>query len=136
MHIKTERFTKGCFHLIQSAPEILKDGLCPAMLFPSKACECKDFSLRFILHVCSSFNKRFSSTVTRRCLPALEKIQGGVVVVGNQTTFVDGNTSVNATDLLEASKSVLVTETLTVAQNTRPNLGLLQNIKKIKHKHK
>lgn len=79
--------------------------------FPAKLVSGKDFSLGLLLHVCSSFNKRLSSTVTRRCLPALEKIKGGVVVVGNETTFVDGNNRVNASDLLEASKSVLVTET-------------------------
>lgn len=27
--------------MIQSGPEILRDGLCPAMLMPSKACKCK-----------------------------------------------------------------------------------------------
>ncbi|XP_004538950.1 choline transporter-like protein 2 isoform X2 [Maylandia zebra] len=63
-----------------SPPEILKDGLCPAMLMPSKA-------------------------FTRRCLPALATLKGGVVVVGNETTFDDGNSgTVNASDVLEASK--------------------------------
>ncbi|XP_037545636.1 choline transporter-like protein 2 [Nematolebias whitei] len=73
------RYCKEGVDFSKSAPDILKDGLCPAMLFPSKA-------------------------FTRRCLPALEKIKGGVVVVGNETTFVDGNNRVNASDLLEASK--------------------------------
>uniref|UniRef100_A0A8C6L605 Choline transporter-like protein n=1 Tax=Nothobranchius furzeri TaxID=105023 RepID=A0A8C6L605_NOTFU len=59
---------------------ILRDGLCPAMLLPSKA-------------------------FTRRCLPALGRMKGGVVVVGNETTFVDDdNNRVNATELLDASK--------------------------------
>ncbi|XP_024861851.1 choline transporter-like protein 2 isoform X1 [Kryptolebias marmoratus] len=63
-----------------STPEILRDDLCPAMLFPSKA-------------------------FTRRCLPALEKRKGGVIVVGNVTTFTDDdNNKINASDLLEASK--------------------------------
>ncbi|KAF7216445.1 choline transporter-like protein 2 isoform X2 [Nothobranchius furzeri] len=63
-----------------SPPEILRDGLCPAMLLPSKA-------------------------FTRRCLPALGRMKGGVVVVGNETTFVDDdNNRVNATELLDASK--------------------------------
>ncbi|CAN9509853.1 unnamed protein product [Ophioblennius macclurei] len=63
-----------------SPPELLKDGLCPAMLMPSKA-------------------------FTRRCLPALGTMKGGVVVVGNETSFDDGQgVSINASDVLEASK--------------------------------
>uniref|UniRef100_A0A671SUQ0 Choline transporter-like protein n=1 Tax=Sinocyclocheilus anshuiensis TaxID=1608454 RepID=A0A671SUQ0_9TELE len=44
--------------------------------------------------------------LTRRCLPALETLKGGVVVVGNETTFRDdyAGENINATDLLEASK--------------------------------
>ncbi|KAM7393746.1 hypothetical protein PAMP_020595 [Pampus punctatissimus] len=62
-----------------SVPEILRDGLCPAMLMPSKA-------------------------FTRRCLPALST-KKGVVVVGNQTILDDGEgVKVNATKVLEASK--------------------------------
>uniref|UniRef100_A0A674NXT4 Choline transporter-like protein 2 n=1 Tax=Takifugu rubripes TaxID=31033 RepID=A0A674NXT4_TAKRU len=60
--------------------KILKEGLCPAMLMPSKA-------------------------FTRRCLPALGTMKGGVVVVGNETVFDAGEgTNVNASDILEASK--------------------------------
>lgn len=45
------------------------------------------------------------STVTRRCLPALGTLKGGVVVVGNETTFDAGQGyNINATDVLEASK--------------------------------
>ncbi|XP_078120604.1 choline transporter-like protein 2 isoform X2 [Sander vitreus] len=75
-----------------SPPEILKDGLCPAILMPSKA-------------------------FTRRCLPALGTLKGGVVVVGNETTFNDGEgSSINATDVLEASKkSNVVVEARQVA---------------------
>uniref|UniRef100_A0A3Q3RWR3 Choline transporter-like protein 2 n=1 Tax=Mastacembelus armatus TaxID=205130 RepID=A0A3Q3RWR3_9TELE len=75
-----------------SSPEILRDGLCPAMLMPSKA-------------------------FTRRCLPALGTRKGGVVVVGNETTFDDGQgVSINATDVLEASKkSNVVVEARQVA---------------------
>ncbi|XP_056265668.1 choline transporter-like protein 2 isoform X3 [Pseudoliparis swirei] len=63
-----------------SPPEILSEGSCPAMLMPSKA-------------------------FTRRCLPALGTMKGGVVVVGNETTFDAGQGyNVNATDVLEASK--------------------------------
>uniref|UniRef100_A0A3B5LW13 Choline transporter-like protein n=1 Tax=Xiphophorus couchianus TaxID=32473 RepID=A0A3B5LW13_9TELE len=71
---------------------ILRDALCPAMLLPSKA-------------------------FTRRCLPALGKLSGGVVVVGNETSFFDDNNNrVNATDLLEASKkSNIVLEARQVA---------------------
>uniref|UniRef100_A0A665W1B3 Choline transporter-like protein 2 n=1 Tax=Echeneis naucrates TaxID=173247 RepID=A0A665W1B3_ECHNA len=75
-----------------SPPEILRDGLCPAMLMPSKA-------------------------FTRRCLPALGTMKGGVVVVGNETMFDTGEGSnVNATDVLEASKkSNVVVEARQVA---------------------
>ncbi|XP_054896790.1 choline transporter-like protein 2 isoform X3 [Poeciliopsis prolifica] len=75
-----------------SPPEILRDGLCPGMLVPSKA-------------------------FTRRCLPALGKLSGGMVVVGNETSFVDDNNNrVNATDLLEAAKkSNIVLEARQVA---------------------
>uniref|UniRef100_A0A8D3C627 Choline transporter-like protein 2 n=1 Tax=Scophthalmus maximus TaxID=52904 RepID=A0A8D3C627_SCOMX len=68
------------FYFTQSPPEILRDGLCPALLMPSKA-------------------------FTRRCLPALGTMKGGVVVVGNETTFDSGQgVNINATDVLEASK--------------------------------
>uniref|UniRef100_A0A8C4H1X7 Choline transporter-like protein n=1 Tax=Dicentrarchus labrax TaxID=13489 RepID=A0A8C4H1X7_DICLA len=75
-----------------STPEILRDSLCPAMLMPSKP-------------------------FTRRCLPALGTMKGGVVVVGNETTFDGGEgTAVNATDVLEASKkSNVVVEARQVA---------------------
>ncbi|XP_057194202.1 choline transporter-like protein 2 isoform X2 [Triplophysa rosa] len=74
-----------------NAPQVLKDGLCPSMLTPSKA-------------------------FTRRCLPALETLKGGVVVIGNKTTFTDDGENVNATDLLEASKkSNVVVEARAVA---------------------
>lgn len=117
--------------MIQSPPELLRDGLCPAMLMPSKACKWE---------ACSSSPKRTSfsatlraavsvgccfcvkpkqrdingssppSTVTRRCLPALGTMKGGVVVVGNETSFDDGKgVNVSATDVLEASKWVLFT---------------------------
>ncbi|XP_016523038.1 choline transporter-like protein 2 [Poecilia formosa] len=87
------RFCKeGTDFTALSPPEILRDALCPAMLLPSKA-------------------------FTRRCLPALGKLSGGVVVVGNETSFLDDeNNRVNATDLLEASKkSNVVVEARQVA---------------------
>ncbi|XP_008315866.1 choline transporter-like protein 2 isoform X2 [Cynoglossus semilaevis] len=63
-----------------SPPEILRDSLCPAMLMPSKV-------------------------FTRRCLPALGTMKGGVVVVGNETIIDSGEgVSINASDVLEASK--------------------------------
>ncbi|CAB1344512.1 unnamed protein product [Coregonus sp. 'balchen'] len=63
-----------------SAPEILRDGLCPSMLMSSKP-------------------------FTRRCLPALRTMKGGVVVVGNETIFDNGEgENVNATDFLDAAK--------------------------------
>uniref|UniRef100_A0A672S9U3 Choline transporter-like protein n=1 Tax=Sinocyclocheilus grahami TaxID=75366 RepID=A0A672S9U3_SINGR len=46
-----------------------------------------------------------TKVITRRCLPALETLKGGVVVVDNKTTFTDDlGQNINATDLLEASK--------------------------------
>uniref|UniRef100_A0A8C7VJK4 Choline transporter-like protein 2 n=1 Tax=Oncorhynchus mykiss TaxID=8022 RepID=A0A8C7VJK4_ONCMY len=75
-----------------SAPEILRDGLCPSMLMSSKP-------------------------FTRRCLPALSTMKGGVVVVGNETIFDNGEgEKVNATDFLDASKkSNVVVEARQVA---------------------
>ncbi|XP_022611302.1 choline transporter-like protein 2 isoform X2 [Seriola dumerili] len=75
-----------------NTPEILRDGLCPAMLMPSKA-------------------------FTRRCLPALGTMKGGVVVVGNETSFDAGEGhNINATEVLEASKkSNVVVEARQVA---------------------
>ncbi|CAL8357127.1 unnamed protein product [Boreogadus saida] len=74
-----------------SAPDILSQGLCPAMLIPSQA-------------------------FTHRCLPALGTLKG-VVVVGNETSLAgDGGDQVNATQLLDAAKkSNLVVEARQVA---------------------
>ncbi|KAM7010269.1 choline transporter-like protein 2 [Tautogolabrus adspersus] len=75
-----QQYCKEGVDFAKSPPELLRDGLCPAMLMPSK-------------------------TFTRRCLPALGTMKGGVVVVGNETTFDAGEGfNVNATDVLEASK--------------------------------
>uniref|UniRef100_A0A671XP01 Choline transporter-like protein n=1 Tax=Sparus aurata TaxID=8175 RepID=A0A671XP01_SPAAU len=46
---------------------------------------------------------------TRRCLPALGTMKGGVVVVGNETSFSDGEgNNINATDVLEASNGLVI----------------------------
>lgn len=98
---------------MQSPPEIMKDGLCPAMLMPSKAC--KEMSTN---ETWFCFEAKTSAvnmdhllpptTVTRRCLPALGTLKGGVVVVGNETILDAGEgTTVQASDVLEASKWVL-----------------------------
>ncbi|KAL4647949.1 choline transporter-like protein 2 isoform X1 [Arapaima gigas] len=61
--------------------QILKDGLCPAIIVPSKP-------------------------FTHRCFPALGKNRDGAVVVGNKTVFEDGEKEIiNSTDLLEGAKS-------------------------------
>ncbi|XP_062853268.1 choline transporter-like protein 2 isoform X4 [Trichomycterus rosablanca] len=74
------QFCKEGTNFTQTAPQILRDRACPTMIFPSRP-------------------------FTRRCLPAFETIKGGVVVIGNKTSFSYGdNKSVNTTDLLEASK--------------------------------
>ncbi|XP_058029069.1 choline transporter-like protein 2 isoform X2 [Ahaetulla prasina] len=79
--------------LKKSAPEVLKDGECPAMLTPSKP-------------------------LARRCLPAINS-EKGVIMVGNATTFDDGSGSGkkrNVTELLEgAKKANVLLETRQVA---------------------
>ncbi|XP_076871435.1 choline transporter-like protein 2 isoform X2 [Brachyhypopomus gauderio] len=84
------QYCKEGADLSQSVPEILMNRMCPALIIPSKP-------------------------FTQRCLPALET-KGGVVVIGNETIFVDGDVNINATDLLEASKkSNVVVEARQVA---------------------
>ncbi|XP_033480065.1 choline transporter-like protein 2 isoform X2 [Epinephelus lanceolatus] len=87
-----KQFCKDGVNFTKSPPELLRDGLCPALLMPSKP-------------------------FTRRCLPALGTLKGGVVVVGNETTIdVDSGVKINATDVLEASKkSNVVVEARQVA---------------------
>lgn len=100
------------FYVIQSPPELLRDGLCPGMLMPSKPCKLSGCvaPLSCCWHLAQelSLNQPTPSfAVTRRCLPALGTMKGGVVVVGNETSFDAGlGVSVNATDILEASKWV------------------------------
>ncbi|XP_061556360.1 choline transporter-like protein 2 isoform X4 [Phycodurus eques] len=66
-----------------STPEILKLGLCPAMLTPSKP-------------------------FTRRCFPALGQ-KGGVITVGNNSHFDDGTGNMrDAKDLLDGVKNATV----------------------------
>ncbi|XP_015204583.1 choline transporter-like protein 2 isoform X2 [Lepisosteus oculatus] len=74
-----------------TAVEVLRDGLCPAMLTPSKP-------------------------FSRRCFPALQTSKG-VITVGNDTTFNDGRGKVrNVTELLEgAKKANMVLEARQVA---------------------
>ncbi|CAL8330887.1 unnamed protein product [Merluccius merluccius] len=87
-----KQYCKEGVNFTMSAPELLKEGLCPSMLMPSHA-------------------------FTRRCLPALGTLKGGVVVVGNETTLDDGEGhKVNATQLLDAAKkSNMVVEARQVA---------------------
>ncbi|XP_049427496.1 choline transporter-like protein 2 isoform X2 [Epinephelus fuscoguttatus] len=87
-----KQFCKDGVNFTKSPPELLRDGLCPALLMPSKP-------------------------FTRRCLPALGTLKGGVVVVGNETTIdLDSGVKINATDVLEASKkSNVVVEARQVA---------------------
>ncbi|KAK0151371.1 Choline transporter-like protein 2 [Merluccius polli] len=65
-----------------SVPEILKEGLCPAMLMPSKA-------------------------FTRRCFPALAG-KNGVITVGNSSRFDDGTGMRDAKDLVDGVKNATV----------------------------
>ncbi|XP_036427411.1 choline transporter-like protein 2 isoform X2 [Colossoma macropomum] len=85
------QFCKEGVDTTLAAPQVLKDGMCPSLIVPSRP-------------------------FTRRCLPALETKKGGVVVVGNETTFTSGDINLNATDLLEATKkSNIVVEARQVA---------------------
>ncbi|XP_041832962.1 choline transporter-like protein 2 isoform X2 [Melanotaenia boesemani] len=64
-------------------PQILSEGLCPAMLMPSKP-------------------------FTRRCFPSLG-MKGGVITVGNSSTFEDGTGKIrNAKDLVDGVKNATV----------------------------
>uniref|UniRef100_A0A3B3S1C2 Choline transporter-like protein n=1 Tax=Paramormyrops kingsleyae TaxID=1676925 RepID=A0A3B3S1C2_9TELE len=66
-----------------AATEILKDGLCPSMLLPSKP-------------------------VTRRCFPAFGE-KNGVLVVGNNTQFSDQQgTTINAVDLVNGARNATI----------------------------
>ncbi|XP_048846961.1 choline transporter-like protein 2 isoform X1 [Brienomyrus brachyistius] len=66
-----------------AAPEILKNGLCPSMLLPSKP-------------------------VTRRCFPAFGQ-KDGVLVVGNNTQFNDQQgTTINAVDLVNGARNATI----------------------------
>ncbi|XP_056315460.1 choline transporter-like protein 2 isoform X1 [Danio aesculapii] len=86
------QFCKDGVDMTKNAPLILSEGMCPSILFPSK-------------------------NFTRRCLPALETMKGGVVVIGNETQFtVDKGEVINATELLDAAKkSNVVVEARAVA---------------------
>ncbi|XP_031419692.1 choline transporter-like protein 2 isoform X2 [Clupea harengus] len=76
-----KKFCKDVDFSQLTVAEILRDRLCPGMLFPSR-----NFS--------------------RRCLPDLGTKKGGVVVVGDNTTsYIDeDNLTHNASDLLDAAK--------------------------------
>ncbi|XP_017571225.1 choline transporter-like protein 2 isoform X3 [Pygocentrus nattereri] len=85
------QFCKEGVDTTMMATELLRDGMCPSVIIPSRP-------------------------FTRRCLPALETKKGGVVVIGNETTFTSGDVNLNATDLLEATKkSNIVVEARQVA---------------------
>ncbi|KAL7825768.1 hypothetical protein SRHO_G00335060 [Serrasalmus rhombeus] len=85
------QFCKEGVDTTMMATELLRDGMCPSVIIPSRP-------------------------FTRRCLPALETKKGGIVVIGNETTFTSGDVNLNATDLLEATKkSNIVVEARQVA---------------------
>ncbi|KAM6956935.1 choline transporter-like protein 2 isoform 2-T2 [Aplochiton taeniatus] len=79
-----KNFCKEGVTIKMSVPDILKDGLCPAMLTPSKP-------------------------FTRRCFPALDR-QKGVITVGNSTKFDDGEGNANreAKDLIAGVKNATI----------------------------
>uniref|UniRef100_A0A8D0GD73 Choline transporter-like protein n=2 Tax=Sphenodon punctatus TaxID=8508 RepID=A0A8D0GD73_SPHPU len=83
LHYYWQFCVPGFSDMQKSVPEVLRDGVCPAVLTPSKP-------------------------LSRRCLPAF-RTQKGVVVVGNKTSFDDGRGSKhNVTDLLEGAKKANV----------------------------
>ncbi|KAM4643763.1 choline transporter-like protein 2 isoform 1-T1 [Amazona ochrocephala] len=69
---------------VQKAPiQVVKDKECPAMIFPS-------------------------TPLARRCFPAIQS-KNGIIVVGNETTYSDGQGQTrNVTDLLEGAKKANV----------------------------
>ncbi|KAK1877757.1 Choline transporter-like protein 2 [Dissostichus eleginoides] len=74
---------EGVSNIIGGIPEILKQGLCPSMLTPSKP-------------------------FTRRCFPALG-LKGGLITVGNNSHFDDGSgTMRDAKDLVDGVKNATV----------------------------
>uniref|UniRef100_A0A674CPU1 Choline transporter-like protein n=1 Tax=Salmo trutta TaxID=8032 RepID=A0A674CPU1_SALTR len=74
-----EYYKQFCKEGVDFSKMILRDGLCPSMLMSSKP-------------------------FTRRCLPALSTMKGGVVVIGNETIFDNGEgEKVNATDFLDSN---------------------------------
>ncbi|XP_066449685.1 choline transporter-like protein 2 isoform X1 [Eleutherodactylus coqui] len=74
---------EGFNNFTKSPVEVLRDRDCPAMLTPSKP-------------------------FTRRCFPAIN-VKKGVVMVGNATTFYDGDQKQrNVTDLVEGAKKANV----------------------------
>uniref|UniRef100_A0A4W5MML2 Choline transporter-like protein n=1 Tax=Hucho hucho TaxID=62062 RepID=A0A4W5MML2_9TELE len=79
-----EYYKQFCKEGVDFSKMILRDGLCPSMLMSSKP-------------------------FTRRCLPALSTMKGGVVVVGNETIFDNGEgKNVTAMDFLDSSVNVNV----------------------------
>ncbi|XP_070703550.1 choline transporter-like protein 2 isoform X2 [Pempheris klunzingeri] len=78
-----KKFCKEGVSNSMSIPQILKLGLCPAMLTPSKP-------------------------FTRRCFPALG-LKGGVITVGNNSHFEDGDGRIrDAKDLVDGVKNATV----------------------------
>lgn len=112
------------YTLFQGVPDILKYGLCPAMLTPSKPCEldlslsiyidlqscgiwwCHRFKLTSLLYNFGCFF--YFLSVTRRCFPALGQ-KGGVITVGNNSHFDDGSGKMrDAKDLMDGVKWVYI----------------------------
>lgn len=106
-----QSFPHTCLsNVFQGIPEILRLGLCPAMLTPSKPCE---------LDLCPSIHRSgkfwppfdfyrffYFPSVTRRCFPALGE-KGGVITVGNNSHFDDGSGNMrDAKDLVDGVKWV------------------------------
>ncbi|XP_075888743.1 choline transporter-like protein 2 isoform X2 [Nelusetta ayraudi] len=78
-----KKFCKEGLTSSMGVPDILKAGLCPAMLIPSKS-------------------------FTRRCFPALGE-KGGVITVGNNSHFDDGSGKMrDAKDLVDGVKNATV----------------------------
>uniref|UniRef100_A0A671R806 Choline transporter-like protein n=1 Tax=Sinocyclocheilus anshuiensis TaxID=1608454 RepID=A0A671R806_9TELE len=110
------------FNILKCAsPLVLLEFQCPTTQICVERCPDKFMTLVKALRKEDDreYYKQFSfkSYKTCLCLPALETLKGGVVVVGNKTTFTDDRgQNINATDLLEASKkSNVVVEARAVA---------------------
>uniref|UniRef100_A0A3B5ARW1 Choline transporter-like protein 2 n=1 Tax=Stegastes partitus TaxID=144197 RepID=A0A3B5ARW1_9TELE len=106
------------FNILKCAsPLVLLEFQCPTTQLCVESCPDRHLTLVKAKLGNKEDREYFKKYFTRRCLPALGTMKGGVVVVGNETTFDAGQgVSINASEVLEASKkSNVVVEARQVA---------------------